>query len=112
MIYLRETYEKARYNHLQNLWKKRKDSHGVLDKHTIKEVLGKCQPLQRMWGVSGTIILGVRLEIEAEKHLQILEHLGTMDTANDIVHLEGRSTGLTLWFSGPRQAGTFVADFC
>jgi hypothetical protein len=56
--------------------------------------------------------LGVQLDIEAEKHLQILEHLGTMETANDIVHLEGGSTGLTLWFSGPRQAGTFVADCC
>ena len=48
----------------------------------------------------------------AEKHLQILEHLGTMQTANDIVHLERRSAGLTVWFSGPRQAGTFVADCC
>ena len=32
-----------------------------------------------------------------------------METANDI---EGRSTGLTLWFSGPRQVGTFVAECC
>ena len=52
---------------------------------------------RRMWGVSGTVVLGVQLDIEAEKHLQILEHLGTMETANDIVHLEGRSTGLMLW---------------
>ncbi len=109
---VRETYEKARYNNLLNLRKKRKDSHGFLDKHTIQEALGKCQPRQRMWGVSGTVVLGVQLEIEAEKHLQMLEHLGTMETANDVVHLEGRSTGLTLWFSGPRQAGTFVADCC
>ena len=45
---VRETYEKARYNNLQNLRKKRKDSHGVLDKHTIQEALGKleCQPRQ------------------------------------------------------------------
>jgi hypothetical protein len=28
------------------------------------------------------------------------------------VHLEGTSTGLTLWLSGPRQAGTFVAGSC
>ena len=36
----------------------------------------------------------------------------TIETANDIVHLEGRSTGLMLWFSSPLQAGTFVADCC
>ena len=65
-------------------------------------------------GVSGTVVLGVQLDIEAEKHPQMLERLGAMETANDVVHLEGRSTvtGLTLWFSGPRQAGTFVADCC
>ena len=48
----------------------------------------------------------------AAKPLQILEHLGTIESANDILHLHGRSAGLTLWFSGPRQAGTFVADCC
>ena len=61
---VRETYEKARFNNLQNLRKQRTDSHGVLDKHTIHEALGKCQPRQRMWGMSETVILGVRLEID------------------------------------------------
>ena len=41
-----------------------------------------------------------------------MENLGTMGSANDLVYLDGRSAGLTLWFSGPRQAGTFVADCC
>ena len=48
-----------------------------------------------MWGISGSVILGVHLEIEARKHLQVLELLGTMAIADDIVHLEGTSTGLT-----------------
>ena len=73
---VRETYENARYNNLQNLRKKRKDSHGVLDKQTIQEALGKCQPRQRMWGVSGTVVLGVQLDIEAEKQFRSWSILG------------------------------------
>ncbi len=49
---VRESYEKSRHNNLQALRKKRKAAHGVLDKYTIQEALGKCQPRQRMWGVS------------------------------------------------------------
>ena len=56
---VRESYEKARYNNLQNLRKKQKEANGVLDKRTIQAALGKCQPRQRMWGVSGKVILGV-----------------------------------------------------
>ncbi len=84
----------------------------LLDKRTIQDALGKCQQHQRMWGVSGSVILGVQLEIEAGNHLQVLELLGTMAIADDIVHLEGTSNGLTLWFSGPRQSGTSVASCC
>ncbi len=63
-------------------------------------------------GGLGSVILGVQLKIEAVKHreLLVLEHLETMAIADDIVHQEGKSTGLTLWFSGLRQAGTFVAS--
>ena len=63
-------------------------------------------------GGLGVGYTGVRLEIEAGNHLQVLELLGIMAIADDIVHLEGTGTGLTLWFSGPRQAGTFVASCC
>jgi hypothetical protein len=80
---VRESYDKARYNNLRNLRKKRQDSNGVLDKRTIQEELGKCQPRQRMWGVSGSVILGVQLEIGAGNHLQVLELLGTMAIADD-----------------------------
>jgi hypothetical protein len=52
---VRESYDKARYNNLQNLRKKRKDSNGVLDKHTIQEALGKYQPRQRMSGSRGRL---------------------------------------------------------
>ncbi len=35
-----------------------------------------------------------------------------MAMAEDILHLEGGNTGLTLWFSGPWQVGKFVASWC
>jgi hypothetical protein len=63
---VRESYEKARYFNLQNLRKKKKEANGVLDKYTIQAALGKCQPRQRMWGVSGEVVLGVRLDIHIE----------------------------------------------
>ena len=45
---VRESYDKARYNNLQNLRKKKAEANGVLDKRTIQAALGKCQPRQRM----------------------------------------------------------------
>jgi hypothetical protein len=47
-----------------------------------------------------------------EQHTQIMKNLGNTPAAEDIVYMEGRHTGLTLWFSGPRQARSFVAHSC
>ena len=55
--------------------KKQKEANGVLDKHTIQAALGKCQPRQRMWGVSGNVILGVKIEVPVEQQLALLEFL-------------------------------------
>ena len=63
---VRESYEKARFNNLQNLRKKQKEANDILDKRTIQAALGKCQPRQRMWGVSGKVALGVYIELQAE----------------------------------------------
>jgi hypothetical protein len=64
-----------------------------------------------MWGVSGKIILGVRLEVNADQRLQTLEQLGSMEVTGDIVYLEGSSTGIALWFSVSRHVlGDFVAQ--
>ena len=107
---VRESYEKARYNNLQNLRKKRKESAGVLDKRTIQAALGKCQPRQRMWGVSGKVVLGVRITRKADQlPAALLKLLQDLEVAENIVHLSGDEQGLTAWFSGPRQAGDFIA---
>ena len=81
----------------------------MLDKRTIQAALGKCQPRQRMWGVSGKVILGVRIAVVAERHVAMLGLLAELKTTEHIVHLEGDEGGLTAWFSGPRQAGDFIA---
>jgi hypothetical protein len=91
------------------LRKRRKEANGVLDKHTIQLALGKCQPHQRMWGVSGTVILGVKIEVLVEQQLAILDFLSKLQTAESIVYLSGDGQGLSVWFSGPRQAEEFIA---
>jgi len=108
---LRESYDKARYNNLQNLRKKQKEANGVLDKRVIQAALGKCQPKQRMWGVSGKVILGVKITIAPQQHVAMLELLKGLQVAEHIVHLEGDGMGLSVWFSGPRQAGDFIAHW-
>ena len=96
---VRESYEKARYNNIQNLRKKRKEANGVLDKRTIQAALGKCQPRQRMWGVSGKVILGVKLAVPpGQQQLQMLDFLKESPDVDHIVHFEGNQQGLSIWF--------------
>jgi hypothetical protein len=106
---VRELYDQARYSNLQNLRQKQKEAHGVLDKRTIQAALGKCQPRQRMWGVSGRVILGVRIAAAPELQVTKLELLKDLPVAEHIVHLEGDEQGFSAWFSGPHQAGDFIA---
>ena len=93
---VRESYAKARYSNLQDLRKKQKEANGVLDKRTIQMALGKCQPRQRMWGVSGTVILGVQIRVPAEKQMAMLDFLSTLHTTEHVVYLSGDSEGLSL----------------
>ena len=88
---VRESYAKARYSNLQDLRKKQKEANGVLDKRTIQMALGKCQPRQRMWGVSGTVILGVQIRVPAEKQMAMLDFLSTLHTTEHVVYLSGDS---------------------
>ena len=108
---VRESYAKARYNNLQNLRKKQKEANGVLDKRTIQAALGKCQPRQRMWGVSGKVTLGVKISVTADQQLMVLELLKSLPAAEHIVHIAGNESGLLAWFSGPRQAGDFISHW-
>ncbi len=107
---VRESYEKARFNNMQNLREKQKEANGKLDKRTIQAALGKCQPRQRMWGVSGTVVLGVYIEIQAGQQA-MLELLRTLPTTAEVVYLSGNDNGLSLWFSGPRQARYFITHW-
>ena len=105
---VRESYDKARYHNVQNLRRKQKEANGVLDAWTIKAALGKCQPRQRMWGISGTVPLGVRILAPRERHTVVLESLFFCPEIEDAVYLTGSDCSLTIWFSGPRQAGDFI----
>ena len=60
---------------------------------TIQAALGTCPPQQRMWGISGTVFLGVHLATEADQHVVILNRIRDMPASEDIVHIEGEPTG-------------------
>ena len=109
---VQELYSQARFTNLQNLRKQRKEAGGVLDKRTIQAALGKIQPRQRMWALSGTVFLGVRMLISAERQMELLVLLKSAEGVDDIAHLSGCSQGLTLWFTGPRKAGDFISRWC
>jgi hypothetical protein len=72
---------------------------------------GKCQLRQRMWGVSGTVISGVKIEILAEKQLVMLDFLSTLQTTENTVYLSGDGEGLSIWLGGPRQAGNLITHW-
>ena len=47
-----------------------------------------------------------------DQHVVILNRIRVMPASEDIVHIEGGPTGVTMWFSGPRQAGDFIHHWC
>ena len=51
---IRESYDKARYQNVQHF---RRDK-GTLDHSTLRAALGKRQPRQRIWGITGRAVLG------------------------------------------------------
>ena len=62
-------------------------------------------------GVSGKVVLGALIVVPAEQQLEMLETLKGLPEAEAIVHLSRSTQGLTVWFSGPRQAGDFVTHW-
>ena len=109
---IQESIAKAKYNNLLNLRKLKKEAHGVLDRRTIQTALGKCPPKQRMWGISGKVILGISIAIDVSAYEPTLKILRRWPVADEIVCVEGNGDSITFWFSGPRQAGDFVAYWC
>jgi hypothetical protein len=64
-----------------------------------------------MWGVLGTVILAVKIEILAEKQFAMFDSLSKLQTTEEIVYLSGDGDGVSILFSGPRQAGNFIAHW-
>jgi hypothetical protein len=62
-------------------------------------------------GVSGKVVLGVKLDIQFEQQPRLLDFLKGSPDADNIVHLAGDQHGLSIWFSGPHQAGDFIVHW-
>ena len=57
--FVRET--KAQFENTKQLQEKLIRAAGILDKHTIRTALGKRQPKQHIWALSGPAPLGIKL---------------------------------------------------
>ena len=95
-------------------------SGGVLDRQALQAALGKRQPRQRMWGLSGPAVLGVALELHVSRLCEALTLLRRFPSAGRVVRVAVRTGGcspgqlseLQLWFRGPRQTGDFLVQWC
>ena len=76
----------------------------------MQAALGKRQPRQWMWGVSGPVELGVSIMAAGDSQNKLLEFLCTMDTVECVQRLVGGSSGIQLWFRGPRLLGDFLTQ--
>jgi hypothetical protein len=65
-----------------------------------------------MWGISGKVILGVSLAIDVPAYEPTLGILCSWPVMEEIVCVEDKVDSIMFWFSGPRQAGDFVAHWC
>ncbi len=72
---IRESYDKARYQNVQHFRRLLLRDKGTLDQSTLRAALGKRQPRQRMWGITGRAVLGVRFELNRQCPQPILEQL-------------------------------------
>ncbi len=62
-------------------------------------------------GCVRTVILGVNIELQAGQQLAMLDFLCRIPTTDKVVYLSGNEDGLSLWFSRPRQAGSFITHW-
>lgn len=117
---IRDDFAQARFLNVQNFRYQLMKSGGVLDQQVLRAALGKRQPRQRMWGLSGPAVLGVALALHVSRMEDALALLRQMSPASRVVRVavqtEGCSPGqlseLQLWFRGPRQAGDFLVQWC
>ena len=115
-----DDFARARFLNVQNFRYQLMKSGGVLDQQTLQTALGKRQPRQRMWGLSGPAVLGVAFELHVSRIEGALALLRKMATASRVVRVTVHDTGsspgqlseLQLWFRGPRQTGDFLVQWC
>ncbi len=117
---IRDDFAQARFLNAQNFRSQMMKTGGVLDQQMLQAALGKSQPRQRMWGLSGPAVLGVALMLYVSCMEEALTLIQRMSSAVRIVRIavrdEGRSPGqlseVQLRFHGPLQTGDFLVQWC
>ncbi len=85
---IRDDFAQARFLNAQNFQYQLMKSGGVLDQQVLQAALGKRQPRQRMWGLSGPVVLGVCPDASREPHGG-----STYDPPTNVLHRQSFSRG-------------------
>jgi hypothetical protein len=109
---VRESFAKAHFLNAQECRAKLIRAGGMLDKHIVRNALGRRQPKQRMWGLQGTVPLGIQLMIATSAQTKLLEFLHALPQSQTVVRILGGPDDLQLWFRGPRSLGDFLHQWC
>ncbi len=64
---IHDDFARACFLNVQNFRYQLMKSGGVLDQQVLRAALGKRQPRQRMWGLSGPAVLGVALALHVSR---------------------------------------------
>ena len=97
---IRERIAKAKYLNVQQL-RAPIARGGTVDLRMVQAALGKRQPRQRIWGVSGPVKLGVSNAVTSDSQCAFLEFLSTTNEVEGVHRLVGGSCSIQLWFRGP-----------
>jgi hypothetical protein len=99
---VRESYTKAQFLNVQQYQEILIRAGGILDKHTIRNALGKRQPKQQMWGLQGAVPLGIRVVANSTQQGPLLDFLRVLQESQAIVQISGGPHILQIWSWGPR----------
>ena len=72
--YTFDSYVNATFRNQENWRRKTAEAGGVLDKQVLVAALGKCRPKKRMSGLSGTVTIGISLEISSDQLLSVITY--------------------------------------
>ena len=111
---LRHAFERAVEGNLRRLRGRIRTNPEMLTAEMLQAAIGKAPPRPCIWGIAGTVPVGVRVHIDPDVcpvGPAILEHLRAMASTRELQAVAGSNHHLELWFRGPRPLGNFLVEW-